>query len=79
MDNNVSARDAALEILERVKEIATLFDRCDGKTNDAMICISISDGFIFINAADHGKEDFNWLFRLQYARDTAELIDLKTE
>lgn len=77
--DSISAKDAALEILERVKEIATLFDRCDGRTDDTMLCISISDGFIFITAANHEEDYMKWIFRLQYNRDTAELLDLKTE
>lgn len=58
-------------ILERMREIATLFDQADGKTQTSMITMYVTSSHIVVDAFDPEK-DYHPLFNFSYNRETGK-------
>lgn len=62
-------------ILERVREIATLFDQYDGSTENTMLSIGISDRWIDIDCFQGNTLKSN--FKCTYDREDAKFQTIK--
>ena len=61
-------------ILDRAKEIATLFDRPDGTTEDTMLSISFSRNLIGVYGYGFDENnEFQIVFRSNYFRNTGKM------